>query len=89
MSLETCNKIGMWSCRFWMGYVVLYFVHLREEFLQLNKEQKRLISTQDEKQSQRMQEIEKEKKDWMINLIINSAYLPLTVVFCLKFFVNV
>lgn len=75
------NKIGMWSCRFWAAYVVLYFVQLYQEAMMLVKRQRALTcSKKDEKELKlEKQAIQDEKQALFINGLINTAYFPLTV----------
>lgn len=42
MKDSTRDWIGMWSCRFWAAYVVLYFVHLYEDWKDWVKRRKAL-----------------------------------------------
>lgn len=77
----------MWSCRFWAGYVLLYFFQLYEENRILNSRHRALIKKNDnsiEKVKSKilmneMLEIKKERKNLAINAIINAAYFPLTL----------
>lgn len=89
MSDSTRDKIGMWSCRFWMAYVLLYFLQLREERLDFQKETRLLLSKfkksemSPEQQKQnvaKLEQMQSVKQDWTVNLVINAAYLPLTLV---------
>ncbi|KAG0357594.1 peroxisomal biogenesis factor 11 [Gamsiella multidivaricata] len=94
ISMEKTNKIAIWSCRFWAAYVVLQFVHLAEEF-RLHKTRLQSIQGQikaaDKKAKETGEPADKtvyktelaalraEKKGIIINTIINTGYLPLTV----------
>lgn len=54
LSDEKINKIGIWSCRFWAAYVVLYFGQLYEEYKALRNREHALRLTaprRSEKQS--------------------------------------
>lgn len=85
MSDSTRDKIGMWSCRFWMAYVVLYFIQLREEHLDYKKETRWLKSkikkdADNTEYPARLKAIKLSEKTWLVNLLVNSAYFPLTMV---------
>lgn len=73
MQPSTRDKIGMWSCRFWASYVILYFYQLFEEYKMLNQKKLQKPSKQD------LEIINQEKQVLMINTMVNSAYFPLTV----------
>jgi len=85
LSKETLNKIGIWSCRFWAAYVVLYFIQLWEEKRLWDHKVKNLkkakasnsISLKDFNDQKIA--LKEEKKTLLINTIINSAYFPLTI----------
>ena len=70
---STRDKIGMWSCRFWATYVILYFYQLFEEYKLLN--QKTLLNPS----KKELEVIDQERQTLMINTIVNSAYFPLTI----------
>ncbi|KAJ3286986.1 hypothetical protein HDU79_006047 [Rhizoclosmatium sp. JEL0117] len=85
LSEETTNKIGIWSCRFWAAYVVLYFLQLHQEHrllmtrqLQLsqrarsNAEPKEVIKAE-------QKQIQEEFTSLAVNTLINTAYFPLTL----------
>jgi hypothetical protein len=73
MSDKTRDKIGMWSCRFWAAYVIFYFLQLWEEKRILNVKEN---TVSDEKERKILA---RQKKDWVISTLINTAYFPLTV----------
>ncbi|GAA95316.1 uncharacterized protein L969DRAFT_44932 [Mixia osmundae IAM 14324] len=90
MSTETMNKIGLWSCRFWLVYVVLQLSHLYEESRILTRQvkairQRRASSkrapTQEQGQVQREEDREVALKSSAIftELVINTGYAPLTL----------
>jgi len=81
----TLNKIGLWSCRFWATAIILSFFQLYEEY-KLLKQRQEVILAQISKGSLSPDEVRKkhaeiaaEKKRLVLETIINSAYLPLTV----------
>ncbi|KAG0084928.1 hypothetical protein BGZ93_004254 [Podila epicladia] len=94
ISMEKTNKIAIWSCRFWAAYVFLQFIHLAEEY-RLYKARVQSVKTQikaaDTKATETGEPADKtvykselaslkaEKKGIIINTIINTGYLPLTV----------
>ncbi|KAI8916115.1 peroxisomal biogenesis factor 11 [Gorgonomyces haynaldii] len=73
LSDETRDKIGMWSCRFWALYVVLYFYQLYEEYKDLKRKELKKL---DDKQ---IKQLKDEKENLVVNTVINAAYFPLTV----------
>lgn len=76
---QTRDRIGMWSCRFWCAYVILYFAQLFEEKRLLDLKQKAISKKSDEKVSQELAKIKHQRNIWSINALINAAYLPLTI----------
>lgn len=94
LSMEKTNRIAIWSCRFWAAYVVLQFLRLAEEF-RLYKVRlgavKAQIKAADQKAKETGQPVDKtesktelaalkaEKRGIVINTVINTGYLPLTV----------
>ncbi len=88
MKSETRDKLGMWSCRFWMVYVVLYFAQLKEEYEDLmhhrqmlsDKLKKDVTLAEKDEIKKKLKGSEEELKLWTVNTLINAAYLPLTVV---------
>ncbi|KAL2915327.1 hypothetical protein HK105_205192 [Polyrhizophydium stewartii] len=84
MAEETRNKIGMWSCRFWAAYVVLYFYQLFEEKKALDQrriEFKAAVAdgaSQDVVKAERAA-IRRQSQALLVNTIINAAYFPLTI----------
>ncbi|KAJ3333515.1 hypothetical protein HDU76_007281 [Blyttiomyces sp. JEL0837] len=84
MSDEKLNKIGIWSCRFWAAYVVLYFFQLHQEALDLSKKSRLLVKRAKDGEDKEVlkeehQAISKEFKSLALNAIINAAYFPLTI----------
>jgi hypothetical protein len=73
ISPQLRDKIGMWSCRFWASYVILYFYQLFEEYKMLQQKKLGKVSSQD------LQVIKSEQKVLFLNTVVNSAYFPLTV----------
>ncbi|TPX62027.1 hypothetical protein SpCBS45565_g07108 [Spizellomyces sp. 'palustris'] len=89
MKPETRDKIGIWSCRFWAAYVVLYFAQLWEEHKGLAVRERALAKKKlkvggdkdvDAKElAVERQALKDERKSLLVNTIINAAYFPLTV----------
>ncbi|KAI8379556.1 peroxisomal biogenesis factor 11 [Radiomyces spectabilis] len=86
LSEEKTNKIGMWSCRFWAAYVVLEYGRLFEQYRDLRKREMSLlkriksgdIASNDDPEAE-MASIKAERSSMIVNTLINSGYLPLTV----------
>ncbi|RKO87905.1 peroxisomal biogenesis factor 11 [Blyttiomyces helicus] len=82
MTDKTRDRIGIWSCRFWAAYVVLYFAQLWEEHRGLVVRERAVAKKLDgdagavkaEKRA-----LCEERKALYINTVINAAYFPLTV----------
>ncbi|KAJ3325024.1 hypothetical protein HDV06_005613 [Boothiomyces sp. JEL0866] len=81
MSDATRDKIGMWSCRFWAAYVVLYFAQLWEERTVRDRKIKALKSGKKEEEvvKSELKKLKQEEHDWAISALINTAYFPLTI----------
>ncbi|KAI9011171.1 peroxisomal biogenesis factor 11 [Gaertneriomyces semiglobifer] len=89
----TVAKIGVWSCRFWAAYVVLYFLQLWEERKDMLLKKRRILSRRAEllsgdkgERAEFAKELEAEERQlreenssWTKNVIVNAAYFPLTV----------
>ncbi|KAJ1969774.1 hypothetical protein H4R35_006050 [Dimargaris xerosporica] len=77
------NGLGMWSCRLWALYVVLHFFTLRDQRRQLIASKRAIYEDKSESSPTAMQaKLERwhtQHKQWWIELIINTAYFPLTV----------
>ncbi|KAJ3056277.1 hypothetical protein HK097_007489 [Rhizophlyctis rosea] len=81
MSDKTRDKLGVWSCRFWAAYVVLYFAQLWEEHLLLGKREKALgkrVADEGLLEPEKRALLE-EKKALVLNTVVNAAYFPLTI----------
>lgn len=82
---ETLNKMGLWSCRFWAIGVFVYFFQLYEEYNVLKRKQEatesqiKKGSLSGEETLKKHSEIQAEKKRLVLELIINTAYSPLTL----------
>ncbi|KAG9290026.1 hypothetical protein G9A89_010332 [Geosiphon pyriformis] len=82
LSTNTMNKIGIWSCRFWAGYVILQFLHLYEQW-RLTKKRKTDISKkldaneEEARHEERALSVDGERI--VRDAIINVGYLPLTL----------
>ncbi|KAI9094835.1 peroxisomal biogenesis factor 11 [Phlyctochytrium arcticum] len=93
MKVETRNKVGIWSCRFWAAYVVLNFAQLWEQNVQLNKRERALVKQHKLKQGgdvateakevatyrKERQVLAKQRQGLALDTVINAAYFPLTV----------
>ncbi|KAJ3266816.1 hypothetical protein HDU77_010197 [Chytriomyces hyalinus] len=85
MSDDTLNRVGIWSCRFWAAYVMLYFLQLYQEHRLLQVRQLKLIqrgkSNSESKEALRAEQrsVSEDMQALLVNTIINTAYLPLTL----------
>ncbi|KAI8587605.1 peroxisomal biogenesis factor 11 [Geranomyces variabilis] len=92
VSPKNRDRIGIWSCRFWAAYVVLYFAQLYDDHLNLKQREKALLNRKikvggdDGSEAPhvsdvlaQVQALKDERKALTINSIINAAYFPLTV----------
>lgn len=73
---KTRDRIGMWSCRCWALSVVLYMFQLVEEKKLLDHRKAKLSKDNDKKQ---LAVLKQDYTDWILNLVINCSYFPLTV----------
>lgn len=72
---ESQNKVWVWSSRFWMAYVGLDFARLfREYYLK-----KRRTSTKEKGEEATEQEEAEWASTWRRELVVNSAWAPLTL----------
>ncbi|KAJ3412308.1 hypothetical protein HDV05_000966 [Chytridiales sp. JEL 0842] len=84
ISDEKLGKIGIWSCRFWAAYVVLYFFQLHQEAKILSKRSADLVARAKKGEDKEVLKVEhnaiaSELNSLMINTVINAAYFPLTI----------
>jgi len=91
ISKETNQKLHEWSCRLWSIYIILQFWNIWEEYKLLRQRENYINSiemsepkTEEELREKRSlkkvkNQLEKEKVTILMNLIINTAYLPLTL----------
>ncbi|KAJ3207184.1 hypothetical protein HDU67_007621 [Dinochytrium kinnereticum] len=84
ISEKTLNSIGIWSCRFWAAYVVLYFFQLQQEASILSRRSKTLLDRArkgEDKDTLKAESkaVSDELNALVINTVINTAYFPLTV----------
>jgi len=88
----TNNKIALWSCRAWAVYVVLQFMHLREDW-RLARARERALKrnsgimngTGEGAPSLEGVEVAQRKSAIWNEFLVNVGYLPLTIhwyVFC-------
>ncbi|MBW0518466.1 hypothetical protein O181_058181 [Austropuccinia psidii MF-1] len=82
------NKVALYSCRAWAAYTLLHFFHLREDLILLNRERERLKSlsmsgsyplVNKSETALGLKRIEGRRAALLNGLVINLAYLPLTV----------
>ncbi|KAI8807008.1 peroxisomal biogenesis factor 11 [Cladochytrium replicatum] len=81
------SNLSKWSCRFWGGYVVLYYVQLFEEYQLLSDREKQLASSSSTDSKTDKEEriaIKNEKYSLLVNSVINTAYFPMTIHFSLQ-----
>ncbi|KAI9025488.1 peroxisomal biogenesis factor 11 [Hyaloraphidium curvatum] len=84
ISKETQDRASLLSVRLWMTYVILYFLHLAEEYrvLGLRQTQLALKSTEslDGSDMERsMARLRNDRQAWGLNFLMNLAYFPLTL----------
>jgi len=77
MSNRKLLKIAVWSCRFWAAYVVLQFVHLREDWRHLRARERALKGT--EITPEQKEEISRRKRALSNEFWANVGYFPLTI----------
>ncbi|KAI8980027.1 hypothetical protein BD414DRAFT_420869 [Trametes punicea] len=73
------STLGLWSTRFWAAYVVLQLAHLREDGRLLRMRERTLSKTKTGASVAEKEEISRRKKALTNELIVNLAYLPLTI----------
>ena len=83
-SPATNNKIAVWSCRAWAAYVVLQFLHLKEDWKLLKLREKALRRNSEKKfddtnPSPEQADIAQRKSAIWNEVLVNIGYLPLTV----------
>jgi len=76
LSPKTIAKLARWSVRFWMAYVVLQVLHLREDRRLLHARER--VSRNDSSMEERMA-INQRKQAIRNETWVNLGYLPLTV----------
>ncbi|KAJ1675496.1 hypothetical protein EV182_001155 [Spiromyces aspiralis] len=88
ISDEASLTSSIWSCRFWAGWVVVQFAHLWVERRILRKRKQACLTRPCKGGANEMEaeldQIEKAERDWYIQLLINAAYLPLTIHWSLR-----
>ncbi|KAI0696305.1 hypothetical protein C8T65DRAFT_743636 [Cerioporus squamosus] len=73
------GKLGLWSTRFWAAYVVLQLAHLREDNKLLQMRERTLSKTKTGATSAEKEDIRKRRSAMFNELVVNLAYLPLTI----------
>jgi len=86
---RTLDKISRWSCRFWAAYVILQFLHLREDALLIAARERTLRQDKGKTSTSKEGEADTTDKRWADiaqrkaairnEALINGAYLPLTL----------
>lgn len=96
VSKERTVQLREWACRLWAIYIILQFWNIWEEYKLLRQRENYVNSiemtepkTEEELRERRSlkkvkQQLEKEKLTILMNLIINTAYLPLTLSWSFK-----
>ncbi|KAJ1556430.1 hypothetical protein HK405_007582 [Cladochytrium tenue] len=84
LSEQTVNAVGMWSCRFWAAYVMLYFLQLQQEAKILAARSTDLVARARRGEDREVlrtehRTIAKEMDSLLLNALINTAYFPLTI----------
>ncbi|RKP38172.1 peroxisomal biogenesis factor 11 [Dimargaris cristalligena] len=83
LSPAKIDTIGVWSCRFWAGYVVLHFLTLREEHRLLQSRKVEILADKHESSpaafQAKLEQWHRQHRDWWVQLVINTAYFPLTI----------
>ncbi|KAH7097378.1 peroxisomal biogenesis factor 11 [Auriculariales sp. MPI-PUGE-AT-0066] len=91
ISRRTLDTIGLWSTRFWAAYVLLQFLHLREDW-KLVRLNERALKAQEKGKATDLpvtdghapvvdgwRELAKRKRAMAYDAVVNTAYLPLTI----------
>ncbi|CDO75184.1 hypothetical protein BN946_scf184866.g25 [Trametes cinnabarina] len=73
------STLGLWSTRFWAAYVILQLAHLREDSKLLRSRERTLSKTKTGATPDEKKEIKQRKAALKNELIVNLAYLPLTL----------
>ncbi|KAF8591204.1 hypothetical protein K439DRAFT_1327939 [Ramaria rubella] len=81
-SQSTNAKLAIWSCRAWAAYVVLQFLHLREDWKLLKLRERALkknySQTSGVSDAERFEIAQRRRTIWN-ELLVNVGYLPLTL----------
>ncbi|TFK36630.1 hypothetical protein BDQ12DRAFT_699475 [Crucibulum laeve] len=72
------NKLGIWSCRFWALYVLLQFLHLREDKQLLIQKHRNLKKGKALGPNEKW-ELGRRWDAWWSEVVVNVGYAPLTV----------
>ncbi|KAJ1926845.1 hypothetical protein IWQ60_003431 [Tieghemiomyces parasiticus] len=82
-SPKRVDQLGVWSCRFWAGYVVLHYLTLYEEYRQADRLKRRILADKAEANpaafQAKLDTWHRQRRDWWIQFAINTAYFPLTI----------
>ncbi|KAK2460297.1 hypothetical protein APHAL10511_007686 [Amanita phalloides] len=74
------GKLALWSCRFWALYVILHFVHLKEDKNLLEARQRSLRKGKGTGLNAEEKRDMRQKRDmFWSEVVTNLAYFPLTV----------
>jgi hypothetical protein len=77
LKAQRLNRIAIWSCRFWAAYVILQFVHLKEDNRILRLREKSLKGA--ENVAEQREDISRRKRALWNEFLVNVGYLPLTI----------
>ncbi|EMD33944.1 hypothetical protein CERSUDRAFT_117472 [Gelatoporia subvermispora B] len=73
------GSLALWSCRFWAIYVVLQFVHLREDMRLLKLRQRSLGKAKTSTVEAEKAELKKRRNALWTELVANIGNFPLTI----------
>ncbi|KAL6301355.1 hypothetical protein BKA93DRAFT_467088 [Sparassis latifolia] len=73
------NALGLWSCRYWALYVLLQFVHLREDNMLLKMRQRTVNKSKTTAAQIEKDELKKRFDALRTEFVVNLAYLPMTL----------
>jgi hypothetical protein len=78
-AFSSSGKLSLWSCRFWALYVVLQLLHLRFDVQALKERAIRLMKTTNGPTTQEKQEMKAQKETIRNEMLVNLAWLPVSV----------
>ncbi|KAH9915117.1 uncharacterized protein B0H18DRAFT_1042614 [Fomitopsis serialis] len=76
--LVTLNRgaFALWSCRFWAAYILLQFVHLKEDFNLLKMREKAVGKSKAISYPAEKEELRKRWDAFWGEVVVNAGYLP-------------